>query len=568
MYLSRLHIENLALVESLDVEFPVSVVAVTGETGAGKSMILGSIQLLLGERADVTLVRKGAEKAIVEGLFETRESDIERDRHRRQQLRDSGFDIDDDEPLILRREVSASGRSIAYVAGRMVPVKQLAELADNLVDIHSQHAQQSLVQRRWQRQALDEFAGTGDLAETVCQRYRRWTAVQAELDEWREKERDLRRQEDLYTYQHEEIKAAGLKDPGEEANLLERENILAHAEELGSTATDLCELFGEEQQGIVPRIHAAHRLLKRLSELDPALSEVNAGIEQVIISLSDLEQQINTYQTTIEEDPDALQQVQDRLHLISQLKKKYGDSIAEILAYAGTIEKQLSDIGSYEDRLATLEQQRDSSRKELEAAAAQLTKKRAEAALKLSGLVEKELGNLGMREARFVVALEPSEEITAHGAEQVELRIAVNPGEDLKPLAKVASGGELSRITLALKCITTGNDDVQILLFDEIDTGISAVIGQAVGERLQKLGNGHQVFVITHMPHIACRGDVQFTVLKAVEGNRTQVTMKKLDKGERRKEIARMLGGESEMTMAHADELFEVAHGQKARARK
>jgi DNA repair protein RecN (Recombination protein N) len=471
-----------------------------------------------------------------------------------------GFEIEDDEPLILRRELSANGRSFAQVAGRMVTVKQLAAIAENLVDIHSQHAQQSLVQRRWQRQALDRFAGTDVLAAELEACYREWSAAETEWQEWQSRERELRRNEDLLRFQLDEINKAQLRE--EEQEILEqRETMLANAEEIGTVSTGIGEMFDDEEYGILPRLQQARRLLRRLQELDPDAGAMGAAAEEILIQATDLSQNMASYSDNLEIDPSELSIVQDRLHLIAQLKKKYGSTIGEILTYAGTIENQLNEIGSYEDRLAVLEQQTAEHRDRLETLAAELTAKRKKAAGKLAKRVEKELGYLGMKDAVFTIVVETTTDIQSYGAEHVELRIAVNPGEDPKPLGKVASGGELSRITLALKCITTGNDDVQILLFDEIDSGISAGIASAVGERLQELGTGHQVFVITHMPHIACRGDAQFTVSKKVKGDRTVVIMKELAHEERRKEIARMLGGESSMTLAHADELFESAAG-------
>jgi len=554
MHLARLRIENLALVDALDAAFEAGTTAVTGETGAGKSMILGSLELLLGSRADAAMVRKGAPRATVEAVIEAVAGPGRSAEALRSVLGPLGIELDGDEPLILRREVAESGRSIAHVGGRLVTVRQLAEITANLIDLHSQHDQQSLTQRRWQREALDSFGGALELADTVRSAYQAWRAARAEHEDWLARERELRRQEDLFRFQSAEIRKAQLQ-PGEEESLLQRETMLANAEALRGTATTVLDLLGNEEQGAAARLRSAQRELQRLAQLDPGAASWSETLTETLVRCVELERECTAYLERLEVNPGELEKVQDRLHLIGQLKKKYGDSIDAVLEFAAKAEQDLAALGNFEDKLAGLDAKAKALETELKAQAAKLSAKRRAAAGKLSTQVEKELAQLGMKGTSFVVSLEPGAEITASGAEDIEFLIAVNPGEDPKPLTKVASGGELSRITLALKCVAMRGDDVPVLVFDEIDAGVGGTVAHAVGERLQALGEHHQVFVITHLPQIACRADAQFAVSKTVSGDRTTVAMTLLAGDAREKELARMLGGESKTALAHAHEL-------------
>lgn len=563
MYLSRLRIQNLALVDALDAEFSSGVIAVTGETGAGKSMILGSLHLLLGHRADADWVRKGASRAVVEGVFDL--DDTPADDARRAALAAQGFELGKEEPLILRREVSESGRSSASIAGRMAAIGQLAEIAQSFVDIHSQHDQQSLSQKRWQRQALDAFAGTEDLARRVRDQHAAWHACRKELDDWMARERELRRHEDLLRFQLAEITKAELRN-GEEQDLEQRENVLANAEDLKSTSASLLDLLEEEQSGMLVQLQHAARLAQHLQQVDRDTHDWIAAVSSALISLNDLRIQAASYASRLDVDPGELVMVQNRLHEIAQLKKKYGNSVSEILGFAEKIEEELKTVGSFDEHVGELQRRSDALFATLGDLAADLTEKRRKAAKKLAAQVVKELAQLGMQQAAFTVSLTPLPEVGASGGEDIEFLIAVNPGEDPKPISKVASGGELSRITLALKCVATSRDDVPLLVFDEIDAGVSGTVAHAVGERLHKLGATHQIFVITHLPQIACRSSEHFAVTKSVAGSRTTTEMHLLPPGERENEIARMLGGASATALAHARELLS-GNGEARRRR-
>ncbi len=558
MFLSRLKINNFALVDSLDAEFEPGMITVTGETGAGKSMILGSLQLLLGGRADIAKVRKGEKKAVVQGVFETLASNDKIEKSLKKQLRNSGFEIEDDEPIIIKREVSASGRSTAQIAGNIISIKQLAEFANTLIDIHSQHDQQSLMKRSWQQQTLDAFAGADEPAEKVKKLFSELQVLLLEIEDKQNHERELRQHEDLLKYQLKEINEAQLIS-GEEKNLLEKESFLANSEEIVTATSSISTSLNEEDFGIISKLQNIQRELSRLNELDHRTLVWSELLSQSLINIDDFEQRLSSYKDGLEVEPRELSKVQDRLHLISQLKKKYGNSEEEILSYAIKIDKQLKETGNFDENIDELLKKSDDIKCRLQSTSNVLSEKRKKAALKLQKEMKKELEKLGMKNAEFVVELAPCEKINSNGNEKVEFKISVNPGEDPKSLGKVASGGELSRITLALKCIVTTNINLPVMVFDEIDAGVSGSVAHAVGERLQKLGEKHQIFAITHMPQISCRGKSHFVVEKSVIKERTSVTIKKLNVEEKEKEVARMLGGESKTAIAHAKELFSEA---------
>ncbi len=555
MHLAKLKIENLALVDSLDINFEHEWSCVTGETGAGKSMILGALRLLLGGRADASLIRKGSKRTIVEGVFTAENKNDPCEIMWKKKLADAGFELEQNEPIIVRRELTNSGRSIAQFAGRLVTAKQLASLVENIIDIHSQHDHQSLMKKNEQRKALDSFAGVKSLLNEVAADYKKWHTAEKEYNEWALKERELRREEDLLKFQFEEINSAKLQ-LNEDVELLQKEKTLANAEEIRTIISEIMSLLENDDHGVLSNLRTAQREFIRLKNLDSETEKLGDSISQSLIELSDFNQQISSYENEIEADPKKLITIQSRIDLITQLKKKYGDSIQEIINFADEVEKKLSMIDNFDEYVADLKSKTEGAKIKLEKSAAKLTKKRAAAGKKLSAKIKKELETLGLKDAAFVVQLQPLNEISAAGAEEIEFLISLNPGEDAKSLAKVASGGELSRITLALKCIMTNNDDVPILVFDEIDSGISGTVAHAVGERLKKLSSSHQVFVITHMPQIASRSENHFTVTKKVRAGRTSVTIDKLNKQDREKEIARMLGGESKTTIAHAKELL------------
>ncbi len=541
---------------SIDIDFTTEWSCVTGETGAGKSMILGALRLLLGGRADASLIRKGADRAVVEGIFSASIKNDIREIEWKNKLAEAGFELETDEPIIIRRELTTSGRNITQIAGRLVTAKQLAFLTENIIDIHSQHDHQSLMRKSEQRHALDSFAGVQLLLTEVAVNYKEWHLSEKKYNEWAMRERELRREEDLLKFQFNEISNAQLK-LNEDTDLLQKEKSLANAEEIGSIISELTSLLEDDEHSILSALRKAQRDFLKLKNLDPSAEKLGDTLSQSLIELSDFNQQLGSYEDKIDTDPKKLVAVQNRIDSITQLKKKYGDTLQEIIDFADEVEKKLSAIDNFDEHVADLKLKAETAKEKLGKSAAKLTKKRAVAAKKLSAEIKRELKTLGLKDAKLIVQLEPLKEINLFGAEEIEFLISVNQGEDAKPLAKVASGGELSRITLALKCIMTNTDDVPILVFDEIDSGISGTVAHAVGERLKLLSVAHQVFVITHMPQIASRSEHHYTVTKKVYDGRTSVSIDFLNDKNREKEITRMLGGESETTVAHAKELLK-----------
>ena len=551
MFLSRLRIKDFALVSRLDVEFPKGIIALTGETGAGKSTILGSIQLLLGERADTSFVRSGAQKAVVEGAFEFEKNDEER----LARLKDEGFDLDMSEPLIVRREIGSNGRAAAFFGDQMVTVKRLAELMADTVDIHSQHAQQSLTRKDWQRTSFDHFAGTEDLALKVASLHHDYAVSRAELEACLAEELEARRREDLWRYQIKEVKESNIK-PGEEEELSEMEKNLSHAEEISNLIAGLEEGLTGEEGSVLQDLRQLNRYLKQLSVLYSPAQVWESELTEVIASLDDLSDELGRARDKVIVDPAELARVQERIALLEKLKKKYACELPALLKETAELEKRMEGMGSFEERRAALEKKRDVALAELKKAAAELTRKRKRALKTFSEAVEKEIAPLGMGGMRFAVVLTELDEISSRGAEDLSFAIA-NAGQPLMPLNKIASGGELSRLTLALKCLSLGGNAVQILFFDEIDAGISATVAGAIAKRLALLGGDHQVFVITHMPVIAAGGNTHYLVEKRIENGETFVTIKQLGDEERKTELARMLGGKAEEAMSYAGKLLE-----------
>ena len=551
MFLTRLRIKDLALVKSLDVEFPKGIIAVTGETGAGKSTILGSIQLLLGERADSSLVRHGCEKAFVEGVFEFEPSDAKRI----ERYREEGFEAGS-EPLIVRREVSANGRAAAFFADQMVTVKHLGELMAETIDIHSQNAQQSLTKKNWQRMSLDNFAGASSLSKDVSELYAAYEGIRKLLAEYIENERETRRREDLWRFQIKEVSEANLKT-GEEEELLETEKTLSNAEEISELLASLESGLSGEEDSPAQGLRKINRLIKQLKSLYTPAVVWEENMENALAVLDDLLAEVSRAQDKLKVDPEELVRVQERLALIDRLKKKYGPTVEAVIEETKGLEEKLRESGSFDERRSELEKETAEKLAELKLAAGRLTKKRAAAAPKFSKAVESEIAPLGMGGMRFGVDLEQLPEIASCGAENVDFTIA-NVGQPMMPLSRIASGGELSRLTLALKCLSLGGNAVQILFFDEIDAGISATVAGAIAERLGLLGHDHQVFVITHMPVIAAAADTHYLVEKKVIGNDTVVAITTVSGEKRKEELSRMLGGKEQEARDYAEKLLKT----------
>ncbi len=559
--IETLRIESLALVERVELEFGPGLNVLTGETGAGKSIVLGALGLLAGARAESDAVRAGAAEAVVEAVFRT-----ERLPALEAELRARGLDADLHE-LVVRRSVSAAGRSRAQVAGSLVPSSTLAELLGGRLEISSQHGSQALLRPESHGELLDSFGGLELERATVAAGYaelRRLDQALAELGALRE---ERARREDFLAFQVREIDEAKLV-PGELAALAGERTRLAHAERLAAEAAAAAAgLAGEagepESAPARDRVAEALRRLEAAARLDPELSPLGERLRGVAAELADLAAELERYASRLEADPERLGAVEERLVLLERLRRKYGPDEAAILAFREGAAEELAVVAGTEERLEALARERAEAAEALARAAAELGRGRREAAARLVSAVEPALHELALAGARFEVALEPAQPAPGlpcgpTGAEVPEFRFSANAGEVARGLRRVASGGELSRLFLALKNVLRRAEPGMVLVFDEVDAGVGGRVADRMGRVLAELASEHQVLCITHLPQVAARGATHFRVEKVEEGGRTVVRVRRLSERERVEEIARMAGGEtvSEATRRHARELL------------
>jgi DNA repair protein RecN (Recombination protein N) len=566
--LVELHIENFAIIDRLDLQLGPGLVIFTGETGAGKSILIDAVETLLGGRADSTLVRSETDRASVEGTFRI-DSTIRSVFHEILQREDM---LDDPDFLTLGREIRLNGRSIARVNGRVVNASLLRELGEYLVDVHGQSEHLSLLRVSQHQQLLDRFADLSSLSSAYQQTYHDLRALRQELASLRQSEQEAARQIDMLNYQIQEIEAAHLRD-GEEAELREERNRLANAEELASqTQTALLALDEgtPESPATTDLFGQVVSALNSLARLDPALAEQAELGQSLFDSLSELSRNLRAYLDEIEFNPRRLDQVEERLALIHSLKRKYGDSVPAVIEFSRKARTQLDAIAHAGERIAELEQRETGLLSELGKHGEELSEKRRQQSTILGKALEAELENLQMSQARFQVDFQQRDDpngvilsdgrrvaFDAHGLEKLEFLIAPNPGEGMKPLAKIASGGETSRLMLALKNVLASADQVPTLIFDEIDQGIGGRVGTVVGQKLWRLARHHQVLCVTHLPQLAAFGEYHFHVEKNIHAGRTTTQVRKLEGDTRLEELAQMFGGVSQGTLQSARELLQ-----------
>jgi len=577
--LRELNIKNFAIIEQIDIKLEPGLVTFTGETGAGKSIIIDAVETLLGGRAEATVVRTGAEQALIEAVFhipETSRSAIHAILEREALL-------DEPDYVTLGREIRVAGRNIARVNGRIVNTSLLRELGEFLIDVHGQSEHLSLLRVHQDLCLLDRFAMTGSdgsiqaFLNAYQATYKRLQVVMRELTELHQAEREASRQIDMLNYQVREIEAARLHS-GEEDELSKERNRLANAENLTSMAQEALVVLDEgspESSSTIDLFGQVVEALDRLSRLDATQSVRHEESKSLFEHLGELASNLRTYSESIEFNPKRLDQVEERLALINSLKRKYGDSIAEILEFFKNAQHQLDQITHAAERISELEAEQTRILESLGQKGLAVSNKRQAAASNLEREIEAELDELSMTGARFKVEfrrqsdpqgapLPNGERVAFHasGLEQIEFLIAPNPGEGLKPLAKIASGGETSRLMLALKNVLAQADHIPTLIFDEIDQGIGGRIGTIVGHKLRRLGKDHQVLCVTHLPQLAVYGNQHMHVTKHIQGDRTITRIKPLQGHDRQTELAQMLGGVSPGTMQSAQELLQIAEKQ------
>jgi DNA repair protein RecN (Recombination protein N) len=561
--LKELNIKNLAIIDQIRVEFSPGLNVFTGETGAGKSIIVDALNLALGERASSDLIRTGAEEAVVEASFEL---DRRNNNGIKELLAEQGIETDPQEDLIVRRVLSASGKNKVYINGSLANLATLAALGSTLADIHGQHEHQSLLATEHQREMLDSFGELEPLRDAVTAEYRRLQDVRRELVQIEAGERDRAQREDMLRFQTNEIESAMLK-PGEDAELANEQKVMANSEKLAAVSTMVDEVLHASDDSVLTGLRKAVHGLKELSSIDSRLTGIVELCESGRAQIEEAAREVASYRDRVEFDPKRLEQIGDRLDVIQKLKKKYGSTIEEILEFGARARADLERMERSTEESERLKSEIQAIKFGLTDKANELTKKRKAAARMLEKKVESELGHLGMKKTVFSVQIsqEPGGDtldglkLGPAGADAVEFLISPNPGEEPKPLAKIASGGELSRIMLALKTIMVEGDRVPTLVFDEVDAGIGGAVAEEVGRRLRRVAARRQVFCITHLPQIASMAASHYGVAKAVKKDRTITEVRLLDQQERVDEIARMLGGSSitEATLKHAEEMIE-----------
>ena len=572
--LTELRIQNFAIIQSLELTLQPGLTTFTGETGAGKSIILDAITTLLGGRAEPTFIRAGAERASIEALFliplSNRQAVL--DLLNREDL------LEDEETILISREIRQNGRSAARVNGHSVAASLLRELGSFLVDIHGQSEHLSLLNTRQHLNLLDRFANLQENLTSYRQVYRELRRTQKELENLRQSEQDAARRTDLLEYQAREIEEARLQI-GEEETLRQERNRLANAENLSSLAQEALSLLDEglpDTPSLTDLLGQVITALEGLARIDPEQNRLAEQALTVNDTLAEIVRDLRNYLDTIEFNPRRLEQVEERLDLIHRLKRKYGGSIEAALAFARSARQELDTIAHATERIAELEEKEKALRQQLGELAARLSQIRQTAAAQLAKAVEAELADLSMAGARFRVDLRTQADpqglslngggdllaFDESGVDQVEFLIAPNPGEGLKPLVKIASGGETSRLMLALKRALTQADSIPTLIFDEIDQGIGGRVGAVVGEKLWLLARQHQVLCVTHLPQLAAFGDQHFSVRKQVEGGRTSTRVELLEGEARLIELAQMLGAVTQVNLNAARETLQTAQAR------
>lgn len=560
--LTELRIRNFAIIESLTLPLGSGFNVLTGETGAGKSIIVGALGLLLGERGTADVVRTGTDRATVEGVF-----DATGYQELAALLDARGIDVEDG-LVVLKREVTAGGRTRAWVNGSTVTATVLAEVGRTLIDLHGQHEAQSLLDNASQRAVLDAFAACTDLVARVRESHETLVAVRREIADLTRRRAEAEKRADYLRHVAREIEDARLVE-GEDTRLEEEATRLENAAEIRESAASLTALLEDEETGVLSRLGQAARSLQHLVRFDPTLARFQEAFDAGFYAMESLARDIAEYTANVDLDPSRLGEVRKRRDVLFRLTKKYGPSLADVMTAGRDARRELELLDTAGLDMRGLQEREQAAAERLQQHAATLTAKRGDAARRLAAAIEQVFPELGMPEGKFEAHLVQLESIGPNGAEDIEFRVALNVGHDMRPLARVASGGELSRVMLALKTILARIDSVPTLVFDEVDAGIGGKVGQQVGDTLRNVAASHQVFAITHLPQIASRAHRHIVVTKGARGGVTTADVRLLSDDDRVPEIARMLGGdpESATSRAHAAELLSAAADSRSAAR-
>ena len=531
--LEELTIKNVAVIDKLSVSFYEGLTVLTGETGAGKSIIIDSINVILGARASKDLIRHGEERAEVEAVFGTNDAVLEL-------LRENDIDCDDD-CIIISRKITADGKSTARINGSAVTINMLREVAGLLINIHGQHDNQALLTPNKHRCFLDSYAKVDGELNEYQSLYNEHIDIKKSLERLKTNENERTERIDLLKYQIKEILSAQ-QSVDDEVDLLRLREILSRAEEINSSSARVYDVLYDGEISAYDLIGEAVETLEGMSDVSDALKEAYDAVTSAMYTIEDAARSVRDFSDGVEFDEKALDESEERLDIINRLKRKYGGTVEAVIAHCERAQNELNDLETSDERSEELERMLDKNNAELKRASSELTKKRKAAAKALSTEIENALHDLNMERAKFCVMVTPKE-FCIDGADNVEFMIETNPGEGLKPLVKIASGGELSRVMLAIKSVLAQTDGVDTMIFDEIDTGVSGSAAQKIAEKLKVIAKTAQVICLTHLPQLASAADTHFLIKKDVEGERAKTSLVMLDRNGRIEELSRIVGG-------------------------
>jgi DNA repair protein RecN (Recombination protein N) len=548
--LTLLRIKNLALVEELEWQLGPGFIAVTGETGAGKSIIIGALQLLLGERADKSLIRTGADGCSVEAVFAG--GDLKK---LNPQLVEAGVEPCEND-LIIKRSFSASGGTRQFINGSPTTLSVLKNLGDDLVDLHGPHDHQSLLSPETQLALLDSFSRAEEQLDEYRKHYRQLQTLFAEHAALETAETAREQELDLLRHQTNEIRSANLV-VGEEEEIDKRYKLASNSKRLIELANAVANKLSETDDSVLSQLAETQRLLRELEKIDSSIAQFSSAHAASVVELSEIARSLSVYAEKLDLDPEQLAALEQRVSLFETLKRKYGGSIADVIAFGERAAERMQKIEGRDAELERLAKEIEKVRTEMNRAGEALRKLRLKAAPKLSETIRRDLRDLGFRQSEFEAKLDALDEPHPSGFDAVELLFSPNPGEPLKPLRAIASSGEISRLMLAIKSALAAHDAIPLLVFDEIDTNVGGEIAHAVGAKMQTLGHDHQVICITHLPQVAATASSQFVVTKEVVRGRTYSRLREVTGKGRQEEIARMLGGKSESALKLATTLLK-----------
>lgn len=559
--LVELDIQNFAIIKSLKIKFQPQMTVLIGETGAGKSILIDALSLLLGHRAQKEMVRSGQSKAVVTGLFTLQDEEM---REVEQIADDYGLPMDGDD-LIISREISSKGRNVIRINGQLTTITALAKIGEYLVDIHGQNDQQMLMDQSRQIDLVDEYAGK-DFKPLLCKyqaEYQTWQSLNQRLEHLRRDSRELAQRQDILQFQVEELTQADLTDEQEDQNLEDEFNKLNNYQKIAESANFMIQLFDDDEHGLTSLLGDAQGTAEDLADLDKDFKNVAQSITDGVYSLSDARSELGDIMDSLEFDEERYQYVQNRLDLLNNLKKKYGPSLADVFDFYAKVSKELSQFetgGLDEEELV---KQIAAVEEKMSVMAADLHQARESTALKLEEAIKHELADLYMDKARFSIRFAKTDNFTVKGTDDLAFYIAPNPGEELMPLVKIVSGGEQSRLILALKAIFSRVEPVGTMVFDEIDTGVSGRVAAAIGKKMHAIACQKQVIAITHSPQVAASADHRFAIAKQVAAGETFTQVKELDEDSSIKMIAQMMAGANVSEAAEQNAADLIASQQK-----